>query len=66
MAKTETVKVGTVVFGTVGNYGPARWKYTGRRNGSLVLEHLKHPSQGTAFPEQFVSREELERLAAAH
>jgi hypothetical protein len=46
----------------VGNYPPTHWRYVGKRNGSCCLEHVRHPSQSRAYPDQFVSRSEVERI----
>lgn len=63
--KNETgVKVGDVLFGQVNGYPPARWKFDGVRNGSCCLSNVRHPSQSTSYPDQFVSWDEIRRLAA--
>jgi hypothetical protein len=59
------VRVGQVGFGAVNNYPPTHWRFAGRRGGSWVLEHVKHPSQSRAYPDQFVAWETVERIMAA-
>jgi hypothetical protein len=60
--KNSDVKIGQVGFGAVGNYPPTNWKFTGVRNGSCVLEHVKHPSQSTGYGEQFVGWDDVHRI----
>ena len=66
-------KVGQIGFGAVNGYPPARWKFVGVTNSQVMgpdgpapklcrLEHVKHPSQSVAYPDQFVSFEACARI----
>jgi hypothetical protein len=58
----QQIKVGAVGFGAVGNYPPTKWRLVGKRGGAWVLEHVKHPSQTTGYPDQFVDWATVERI----
>lgn len=57
--------IGREGFGVVGNYPPTNWRYVGTRNGSPILEHVKHPSQGVAYPDQGVTEDTVRRIVGA-
>lgn len=56
------IKVGDVGSGQVNGHPPADWKLLGKLNGAWWLEHVKPESQSTAFKDQFVAWEDVERI----
>ncbi len=62
MTTESACKLGTVGFGVVNDYPPTHWRFAGVRNKSCVLEHVKHPSQTTSYPDQFVSWSVVRRI----
>jgi hypothetical protein len=64
MNEVQKIKVGTIGFGQIGGYPPARWRFIGVINGSVIVEHVKHRSQSVGFPPQGISWDELNRIMA--
>ena len=64
-SQSSQFQIGQVGFGRVNNYGPTKWKFQGVRNGSCVLEHVRHPSQSVAYPDQFVSWDVVSHIMKA-
>jgi hypothetical protein len=56
------VKYGTTAHAQLGNCPPATWRYEGTLNGSHVAAHVKHPSQSRAYPDQYLTREDVIRI----
>ena len=54
--------IGKTGHGTIGGYPPTTWRYVGTRNGTCMLEHVKHPSQTTAYPDQGVTEDDVVRI----
>jgi|ERR1700722_11030118 len=54
--------IGRQGFGPIGGYPPTTWRYVGTRNGTCMMEHVKHPSQSSAYPDQGVTVDDVLRI----
>lgn len=57
------IKIGDKFFSTTIGNTPATWEFDGVVNGAARMCHVKPASQTTALRDQFISAEQLIRLA---
>ncbi len=54
--------IGRTGHGIIGGFPPSTWRFSGTRNGTCIMEHVKHPSQSNGFSDQGVSEDDVLRI----